>query len=243
MNSSVPAEHDDAGDNTLHMSRSAERTLMLLDTVVTNGSMSLSDAAGAVDVPASTALRHLRGLVHHGYLIRDDLGRFSVGPTSIRIALAAFRSGPYARLTAAARPHLEELASLTGESAYLAVRDGTIALYVDTVESPRAIRHVGWVGRSVPLEDTAVGVALTSEPRQPGERPHASFNTGAVESDVTAVTAPIYGLSSVLGALSVLAPADRLAGDRLDDAAVSIVDAAVNVSLALSAPSDVGALS
>ncbi|MGI9623914.1 MAG: IclR family transcriptional regulator [Acidimicrobiales bacterium] len=243
MTSSPAAPPSDATESALHMSRSAERTLMLLDTVVTNGSMTLSDAANAVDVPASTALRHLRGLVHHGYLIRDDLGRFSVGPTSVRIALAAFRSGPYARLTAAARPHLEDLATLTGESAYLAVRDGTIALYVDTVESPRAIRHVGWVGRSVPLEGTAIGAALTSEPRVPGDRPPAEFNTGAVESDVTAVTAPIYGLSSVLGALSVLAPADRLAGDRLDDAATAIVDASVKVSLALSAPSDVGVIS
>lgn len=233
----------DEANTTLHMSRSAERALMLLDAVVTTGAMSLSDAANAVDVPASTALRHLRGLVHHGYLVRDDLGQYSVGPTSIRIALAAFRSGPHARLTAAAQPHLQHLALLTGESAYLAVRDGTIALYVDTVESPRAIRHVGWVGRSVPLEGTAVGSALTSEPLMPGHRPTPEFNTGAVEPDVTAVSAPIHGLSSVLGALSVLAPADRLAGEELAGAAEAIVDAAVAVSLALSAPGEVGVVS
>ena len=221
------------------MSRSAERVLNLLDTVVTRGAVGLTDAAAATGIPVSTALRHLRVLTGRGYLVRDELGRYSVGPSFVRIALAAFRSGPYARLTAAAQPALQWLADVTEESAYLAVRDGSEAVYIATVESRRAIRHVGWVGRSVPIEGTAVGDALMSEARSPGYSPVPFLNTGAIEPDVTAVVAPIHGSAGVAGAFSVLGPAERLAGERLRMSAEAVVDAAVKTSLALFPPSAV----
>ena len=219
--------------STLHVSRSAERVLSLLDTVVSGGAVGLTDAAAATGIPVSTALRHLRVLTARGYLVRDDLGRYSVGPSFVRIALAAFQSGPYARLTAAAQPALQHLADVTEESAYLAVRDGSEAVYIATVESRRAIRHVGWVGKSVPIEGTAVGEALTSEGIRLGRRPVPFFNTGAIESDVTAVVAPIQGSMGIVGAFSVLGPAERMVGDRLDLTADAVVEAAVTTSLAL----------
>ena len=219
--------------STLHASRSAERVLSLLDAVVTGGAVGLTEAAGATGIPISTALRHLRVLTGRGYLVRDDLGRYSVGPSFVRIALAAFQTGPYARLTAAAQPALQRLAEETEESAYLAVRDGSEAVYIATVESHRAIRHVGWVGKSVPVEGTAVGEALAGEVTNPGQRPVPYFNTGAIEPDVTAVVAPIHGSVGIAGALSVLGPAERLVGRRLDLTAEAVVDAAQKTSLAL----------
>ena len=221
---------------TLHVSRSAERVLSLLDAVVTGGAVGLTDVAAETRIPVSTALRHLRVLTSHGYLVKDDVGRYSVGPTFVRIALAAFQSGPYARLNAAARPVLKRLADVTEESAYLAVKDGSQAVYIASVESRRAIRHVGWVGKSVPVKGTAVGEALTSDPVRSGSPPSPFFNTGAIEPDVTAVVAPIQGVSGVVGAFSVLGPADRMVGDRLERTARAVVDAAVDASLALFRP-------
>ena len=214
----------------LHKSRSAERVLALLDAVIANGEVTLTDAAAEADIPTSTALRHLRLLTNRGYLVRDDRGRYSVGPGFVRIALAAFQSGPYARLMAAAQPGLERLVEVTEESAYLAVRDGSEAVYIATVESRRAIRHVGWVGKSVPLEGTAVGEALLSEAPAPGARSKALINTGAIEPDVTAVVAPIHESAGVIGAFSVLGPAERLVGERLDIATEAVVDAAMATS-------------
>ncbi|MGI9644944.1 MAG: IclR family transcriptional regulator [Ilumatobacteraceae bacterium] len=227
-------------NETLHKSRSAARALQLLDTVITAGPMGLAEAAAAVDLPTSTALRHLRALMDSGYLARDELGQYSVGPTFLRIALAAFRSGPYARLVAAAQPQLERLAAETEETAYVAVRDGTEAVYIATVESPRAIRHVGWVGRSVPIAGTAVGAALLATAAEPGDPPEVEINTGAIESDVTAVCAAIHGDGAAVGALSVLGPADRLAGARLAGAGEAVVEAAVTIATALSSPTDGG---
>ncbi len=218
----------------LHKSRSAERVLALLDAVVIEGTLSLTAAAARTGMPASTALRHLRVLTDRGYLVKNDMGTYSVGTSFLRAALASLQSGPYARLIAAAQPQLENLVEVTEESAYLAVRDGDEAVYIATVEGRRAIRHVGWVGRSVPIDGTAVGEALLSEPPARGARPAALFNTGAIEPDVTAVCAPVCDASGPVAALSVLGPADRLAGRRLETAAVAAVDAAVATSFALS---------
>ena len=233
---STPVPSDQSSSSTLHSSRSAERVLNLLDTVASSGAISLTAAAAQADLPTSTALRHLRLLTNQGFLIKDDQGLYSVGPTFVRMALASHQRGPYARLTTAAQPGLERLVEDTEESAYLAVRDGDEAVYIATAESRRAIRHVGWVGRSVPLDGTAVGEALLASPQTPGSRPNLHFNTGAIEPDVTAVVAPIHGSSQVVGALSLLGPADRLASERLDVAAEAIADVAVDISLALFAP-------
>ena len=219
---------------TLHRSRSAERVLALLDAVVTSGELSLSAAAARTDIPASTALRHLRVLTDRGYLIKDGSGSYSVGPSFVRTALASLQSGPYARLRSAALPELERLVEATEESAYLAVRDGNTAVYIATVEGRRAIRHVGWVGRSVPVEGTAVGAALLAAPMAPGSRPEPTFNTGAIEPDVSAVCAPIHGVGGPVAALSVLGPADRLAGTRLQTAANAVIEAAFATAGALS---------
>ena len=225
-----------ASPSPLHRSRSAERVLTLLDTVITEGALSLTAAAVRTGMPASTALRHLRVLTDRGYVVKDDFGTYSVGPSFLRAALASLQSGPYARLTAAAQPQLERLVEATEESAYLAVRDGDEAVYIDSVEGRRAIRHVGWVGRVVPIDGTAVGEALLSVPLAPGARPAPIFNTGAIEPDVTAVCAPIYGSAGLLAALSVLGPAERLVGRRLQTAATAVVEAAVATALALSSP-------
>ena len=227
-----------AGQNAspLHRSRSAGRVLDLLDTVITEGALSLTAAASRTGMPASTALRHLRVLTDRGYLVKNDAGTYAAGTSFMRIALASLQTGPYARLIAAAQPELESLVATTEESAYLAVRDGDEAVYIATVEGRRAIRHVGWVGRSVPIDGTAVGQALLSAPPLPGSRPRSVFNTGAIEPDVTAVCAAVYGSAGPVAALSVLGPADRLAGTRLEAADAAVVEASVATSFALAGP-------
>ena len=225
-----------SSSSPLHRSRSAERVLALLDTVITEGPLSLTVAAARTDMPASTALRHLRVLTDRGYLVKNGSGTYSVGPSFVRTALASLQSGPYARLTAAAQPELERLVEATEESAYLAVRDGREAVYIATVEGRRAIRHVGWVGRTVPVDGTAVGEALFATPLAPGARPAPIFNTGAIEPDVTAVCAPVHSADGPVAAISVLGPADRLSGTRLQTAASAVVEAALATSTALSSP-------
>ena len=216
-------ESSPAKESSLHISRSAERALQLLDAVITNGGLSLGEAAGIVDIPVSTALRHLRGLEVQGFLHRDEHGVFTVGPTFVRLALNTLTEGWVSRLVGVARPHLEVLVEITEETSYLAIRDKDHATYVTSVETTRAIRHVGWTGRSVLLSGTAVGAALCEKRVDREANTPTHVNTDAAEPDVTAVSAPVYGRDgTVVAALSVIGPAHRLAGPRLSAATAAV---------------------
>jgi urocanate hydratase len=208
------SSHDnqlDAGD----VPRSLGRALDLLELVAERGELSLTSAAAGVGLTPTTARRHLLALEARGYVHRDPAGSFSVGPSVVRLAAIARRRGPYARLVEAAQPALDALATATGESAYLAVRDGDRAVYLATAESRRSIRHVGWVGRSVPLAGTAVGDVLAGACE-------VSRRTGTVEPDIAAVAGAVRVGDDVVAAISVIGPAHRF-----DEAAMETVHAAL----------------
>ncbi len=199
-------------------SRTTSRTLDLLEFVLAEGETNLTSAAAAVALTPTTALRHLKSLEARGYVHRDPLGLFSAGPTFLRLAAAALRDGPHAHLIALSRPHLAALAGATGESAYLAIRDGAKATYLATIESTRAIRHTGWLGRQVPIRGTAIGEALTGET---GIR----VRTGAVEPDITAVAVSVRGGDQIIGALSVVGPTHRMTDEQIRIAGRELADA------------------
>lgn len=206
--------------------RSVGRVLDLLEIVLAQGTCNLTTAATISGLTPTTALRHLRALEARGYVERDAGGQFSAGPTLVRIAGALRDDGPIERLIATAQPHLDQLALATGESAYLALSDGTTATYIATAESSRAIRHVGWVGQDIPLTGTAIGDALAA----PG---HCTSRTGAVEPDITAVCRALPAPGKLGVALSVIGPEHRLREAGLEVAEVALATAADKLSRAL----------
>ena len=201
--------------------RSIGRVLDMLEIVLADQGCNLTTAAVTSGLTPTTALRHLRALEARGYVTRDADGRFWSGPTFSRLAAAVREGGPIERLLAVAQPHLDRLAVETGESTYLAVGDGTIATYVATAESDRAIRHVGWVGQNVTLQGTAVGAALAA----PGT---TVVRTGAVEPDITAISRALSDVPGLAGAddlavaVSVIGPAHRLDRRRSEQAALAL---------------------
>jgi DNA-binding IclR family transcriptional regulator len=118
-------------------------------------SMSLSDLAAAADLPLPTAHRLAAELVQWGALDRDDRGRYVVG---LRLWEVAQNAGRHLRDTA--RPHLQDLFSLTQETAHLAIREGREALYIDRVYSSKRVPRASRVGGRLPLHATAVGKVL-----------------------------------------------------------------------------------
>ncbi len=212
----------DSPPTSLQLPRSAGRALALLDHVVTAGRSTLTEAAAAVHLPVSTALRHLLAMQQAGFLDRDERGVFCAGPGFLRLALRVTTTGPHARLTELAYTHLQRLTATTEESTYLAIRDGSKAIYTAFIEGTRAVHHVGWVGHTVPIAGSAVGEALTTTDR--GEPP--AVRTGAVEPDVTAVAVPIFAdAPTPVAAISVIGPSNRLVGPRLGRAIEATVAA------------------
>lgn len=209
----------DAGAGSV-VPRSVGRVLDLLEIVLAEGRCNLTAAADRADLNPSTALRHLRALEARGYLVRGADGAFAAGPTMWRLAAGFSGAAPVERLLATAQPLLDQLAVDCGESAYLAVSDGNVATYVATAESPRAVRHVGWVGQTVPLDGTAVGAALT-EPAK------CAVRTGAIEPDITAVSRAVTSDLPFDVAVSVIGPAHRM-----DDATTTAITTLLESTIA-----------
>ena len=210
-----------------HVARSVERALALLDSVVSHGSITLTEAARAVDVPTPTALRHLRALEVDGYVSRGTDGTYSAGPRFHRLALTALDASPTARLAQIAGPVLDSLEGATEESAYLAVPEGEDhAVYVAIRESRRAVRHVSWLGARIPRQGTAVGLALSGEVSA-GSAVHVA---GAVEADVVAIASPVTDRSgNAIAAVAVVGPEGRLRGKALDRATAAVIEAAADL--------------
>lgn len=195
--------------------RSVGRAFDLLEIVVGEGETNLTTAATLAGLTPTTALRHLRALESRGYLRRDADGSYSAGPTVLRLAAATLDDGPFARLVAVAQPVLDELTERTGESSYLAVSDGDSAVYLATCESRRSIRHVGWVGKAVPLTGTAVGEALAGIIG-------ARTKSGSVEADIAAVARGVPDGDRVVAALSIIGPSHRMDHDAVESAAAAL---------------------
>lgn len=213
---SITPQPDDA-----EVPRSIGRVLDLFEIVIGKRSCTLTAASTASGLTPTTALRYLRALEARGYLDRDESGEFSAGPTVLRIA-ASLRGGTVLdRLAAVAQPHLDQLALHTGESTYLAVSDGRTGTYIAAAESPRAIRHVGWVGQDVALERSALGAALAT----PGT---TVARTGAVEADITAISRALSITGKLGVAVSIVGPQHRFTTEKCrhhEDALVTSVDA------------------
>ncbi|GAB2803020.1 IclR family transcriptional regulator [Streptomyces chlorus] len=117
--------------------------------------LSLSDLAEHADLPLPTAHRLVGELVEWGALERDEQGRYTVG---LRLWEVAQNAGRHLRDTA--RPYLQDLFSLTHETAHLAIRDGDEALYIDRIYGSTRVPRASRVGGRLPLHATAVGKVL-----------------------------------------------------------------------------------
>lgn len=106
----------------------------------------------------STVMRLLLSLEKVGYVEKDPgTGEYSIG-------VALFETGSkYLDQTDLHRqtmPVISELAGQCNETAYLAVLNGHEVIYLDRVESSKAIRTTSRVGGRVPLYCTGAGKAI-----------------------------------------------------------------------------------
>jgi IclR family transcriptional regulator, acetate operon repressor len=165
----------------------------------------------AASVAQSTGLdlerveRAISVLESEGLVVVDAGGLWSLGLRAVRLAA---RIEPIELLRTIALPLLSELRDLTGETANLLVQDGAQVVFLDQVESPRALRHGGWAGRTVPLVGTASGAALSG-------LGGTQVVTDAVEAGITAIACRILWPGYPPAAVSITAPSFRLVGSDL----------------------------
>jgi DNA-binding IclR family transcriptional regulator len=199
--------------------RATDRGLSLVRVVADAATgITLADAARAVDLTPSTALRQLRALEAAGFAARADETLWVPGPELLRIARNLAGEATLPRL--AAEP-LRSLAAATGESAYLAEpHDSATARYTAMHQGSHTVRHVSWLGHEITRRGTALGAALAG--RVDAETGVAE-RVNAVEDGTTAVSAPVRDASgAIVAALSVVGPSYRFTGDVLETARVAV---------------------
>jgi IclR family acetate operon transcriptional repressor len=119
-----------------------------------------------VDLPKSSAYRHLCTLEHRGYAERDEeTGNYRVG-----LALLFVVDEHVQILVRSARPYLEELREKFAETLNLGILDGTRVAYLDITESPHALRMASRLGDRDPIHSTALGKAIASQLPEPEVR-------------------------------------------------------------------------
>lgn len=140
---------------------SVDRALRILLLLREEHSVTLTAVSRALDVAPSTAHRLLSTLVRRDFVRRDSATRaYLPGRALLEIGLAAAGSLDIRRM---ARPELEALARELEETVHLVVRDGDTVLFLDTVESPRAVRVTDRTGTTLPVHCTAAGKVLLAQ--------------------------------------------------------------------------------
>jgi DNA-binding IclR family transcriptional regulator len=186
--------------------------------------------AGLVEVtgiPRPTAHRLATALEDHGLVRRDGRGRFTLGLRLVALGHAAAGELP---ITEAARPALEELREVTGESVQLYVRDGDRRVCTLSLESPHGLRTIVPLGAVLPLDRGSAGKVLRGEWTRQGW----AESVGEREAGVASVSAPVLDAAgSVLAAVSVSGPIERITrtpGRRYGSAVVAAATGVAQVT-------------
>ncbi|MGI8682886.1 MAG: IclR family transcriptional regulator [Mycobacteriales bacterium] len=121
----------------------------------------VAQASEQLGVGRSTAHR-LLAMLQARELIRQDPATkaYTSGPALVDIGLSIVRQMDIRQHL---RPVLEQLSRTLGETVHLMVLDEASALFLDSVESSKALRTSSRVGRAYPAHTTSGGKALLAE--------------------------------------------------------------------------------
>ena len=221
-------------ENNTNSIRAIERAFRILSCFSSERtSATLTELTRQTKLPTTTVTRVLSTLKSIHYVNRDKDGRYTVGSQMVRLALTALKS---IRLYDIATVYLEKLSEETGETASLAIRDENgHAFYVQHVPSRQAIRHESWLGKKLPSKGSVNAAVLRGEVGIEG----FVSSRGAIETDVTAIAAPVFGPDgSIHGSFCVTGPSFRISDDDIKRIGKCAVRAARAASLELGAPID-----
>ena len=161
-----------------------QRAIAILGVLAdARGELGTNEIARRTGINVSTISRILATLVSGGLVEHvAATGRYRLGVGVIRLANAA---GERLDVRSLARPHLEDIASRTQETATLSVPGGHEAITLDYVQSPLSVRSVAEVGRASAAHATAVGkVFLAHGGTVPAGALHAYTERTIVDHDV-----------------------------------------------------------
>ena len=136
----------------------------------------VTEVARTLGIAPSTAHRLLAMLQYHGFVRHDPTTRSYVpGRALVDVGLSVVRDMDIRRF---ARPFLERLRDELGETVHLVVLQGAQVLFVDGVESPKALRAGLMTGNTLPAHFAVSGRVLLAD--LPSERLHELYPNARV---------------------------------------------------------------
>jgi IclR family KDG regulon transcriptional repressor len=243
------------------VSTTVEKALKVLELLSTHGQpVRLADLSRQLEMNKSTTYRLLEKMGQLGYVRQDEDSRYMLTTRMWAIGVRAFRNFD---LRAWARKHLEDLARETGETAVLAVLEGTDVVIIDKRDSDHAVQTMSPLGSRSPLHTSSLGKALllgdydtlwpqmkkltkftdrtvTSLLKLKAEIEKAR-TTGVTEAfdehnlGVSGIAAPIHGVDgALLGTVGITLPSARVEDAHMDQIREAVRAHAKRLSRALS---------
>jgi IclR family acetate operon transcriptional repressor len=217
--------------------------------------VALGELASASGIPKSTASRLLSALERRGLIEQEgERGRLRPGPAILRVAERSMLERNVVEL---ARPALDALGELSGETINLAVPARHGVEHVAQVDSVHFLGTGQWLGRTVDYHCTAVGKVFLAFGRAPlptralaGHAPATvtdpkqlraqldlvrarDYATAVdeLEPGLAALAAPVRGArGDVIAAISITGPTLRLTPARILELAPKLMDEAATLS-------------
>jgi IclR family acetate operon transcriptional repressor len=139
--------------------QSLTRGLSILECLAkAEGGLTLTDIGLRVVLPPSTVHRLLATLEKMGYVQQaGDAGRWHVGLQAFAVGSTFLASRDF---VAQSHPYMRRLMEQSGETANLAILDGTDAVFVDQVQCREMMRTIVKLGSRAPLHASGVGKAI-----------------------------------------------------------------------------------
>jgi len=139
--------------------QSLTRGLSILEALANaDGGLTLTDVARRVALPPSTTHRLLATLEKTGYVYQaGDLGLWYVGLQAFAVGSGFLANRDF---VAQSHAYLRRLMEQSGETANLAILDGTEAVFIGQVQCREMMRLLVKLGSRVPLHASGVGKAI-----------------------------------------------------------------------------------
>jgi IclR family transcriptional regulator, acetate operon repressor len=139
--------------------QSLTRGLSILDALAkSGGGLTLTDVAQRVQLPPSTTHRLLSTLEKMGYIHQaGELGLWYIGLQAFTVGTTFLANRDF---VAESHAYMHRLVEQAGETANLAILDGTEAVFVAQVQCHEMMRTLVKLGSRVPLHASGVGKAL-----------------------------------------------------------------------------------
>ena len=232
--------------------------LSIIEALATEAKgIGVSELARNLELTKSNTFRLLQTLMVHGYVRQDQNKQYFATMKSWKIGQMIMEKLDLPRLSIS---QMQYLSSMTGEAVYLSVLDGLSTLYIEKVESTKAIRTYTPKGGNAPIHCVATGKALlafhyeTLREKLIGnlgsytdktittiealdieiekiKQNGVAIDLGEYRAEVISIAAPVFSANNeVIASIGISAPAINTTKESIDKIVHTVIQAAQSLS-------------